>query len=134
MAADFDAHTKYRVRASHAFLDRRATHFGFALLAWRRGTFRHGPKHEGIGGQGRRHTHGDRFAGACVLSPSGILAQECSLDGPRPSQISYGLAPPDREPSDPRRNLTKVPEQNIRGLTANTPWLTRVRRRCLSVR
>ncbi|KZT63734.1 hypothetical protein DAEQUDRAFT_733502 [Daedalea quercina L-15889] len=49
-------------------------------------------------------------------------------------RVSYALAPPDRKPSDPRRNLTRVPEQNIKGLTANTPWLTRVRRRCHSIR
>ncbi|KAI0731615.1 hypothetical protein C8Q72DRAFT_883031 [Fomitopsis betulina] len=49
-------------------------------------------------------------------------------------RISYGLAPPDRKPSDPRRDLTLVPEENIRGLTTNMPWLTRVRRRCLSLR
>ncbi|EPS97176.1 hypothetical protein FOMPIDRAFT_1052597 [Fomitopsis schrenkii] len=48
-------------------------------------------------------------------------------------RISYALAPPDRKLSDPRKDLTTVPEENIRGLTANTPWLTRVRRRCLSL-
>ncbi|KAH9932511.1 uncharacterized protein B0H18DRAFT_1115763 [Fomitopsis serialis] len=40
-------------------------------------------------------------------------------------RISYGLAPPDRKLSDPRQNLARVPEQNIRGLTENMPLLTR---------